>query len=197
MAVVASVVVLQGLSALAAALPSTNTTHPVYAILDADDFLPLVLPDTWGAFSFRKDQRFADFPVVGGGMGVYDVVTAPGQVDVQVVKGGTDLERALFLAAVREKLAASPTQLYLLVSPQGVYLDYALASISYQTRPDKGSNLLHLNLVFREIPEIPDAAGVYSATGDEYSGPVEQLGQIYTRAASTAQTVAAGVSSWL
>jgi hypothetical protein len=183
-----SVVALNALALIASELPGLNPPFPIYAILMSDTFLPLTIPSSWGEFSPRWDTQTSDYPQERGAFQPYNIVSRPTAVNVMLIKTGSDVARFAWFAAIQQIKAVLPNQLYTLVSPDGVYTDYALSGMSKETRPDRGTNILYLNLSFTQIPQITLTDGTSGDTVAPKSGPVEQIGQLFTNAVSTAQT---------
>lgn len=187
MAVVPSVLALNALALVASNLPGLNPPFPIYAILASDNFLPLTLPSSWGEFSPRWDTQISDYPQERGAFQPYNIVSRPTTVNVMLVKTGSDVARFAWFAAIQQQKAIVPNQLYTLISPDGIYTDYALSSMSKETRPDRGTNILYLNLMFTQVPQIELTDGTSGDTVAPKSGPVEQIGQLFTNAVSAAQ----------
>ncbi|WWQ12953.1 hypothetical protein PQ43W_7 [Ralstonia phage PQ43W] len=192
-----SVSALQVLSLVASALPKVNPPVPIYAILASDTFVPLAVPSSWGEFSPKYDVQMSDYPQEQGAFQPYNKVRRPQVVTVTMVKTGSDIARFAWLAAIRQMEANYPTQLYTLISPQDVFVDYALSVLSYETRPDRGSNMLYLTLVFTQVPIITPAVGAYLNTLVPAAGPVQQIGQIFTNAADAATTALINAKSFI
>jgi hypothetical protein len=184
---IASVAALNALALIASSIPSLNPPIPIYAVIASDTFIPLTIPSSWGEFSPRYETQLSDYPLEQGAFALYNKVRRPTVVRVTMIKTGSDLARFAWLAAIQQMEANNPLQLYTLVSPQGVFVDYTLAGLSYDTRPDKGSNLLYLELQFTQVPQIDSSTGQYTNPASALSGPVQQLGQLFTRSASAAQ----------
>jgi len=195
MAITASVAALDALALVASALPNINPPTPIYAILQSDTFLPLTLPSSWGEFSPRYESALSDYAQEQGAFQVYNKVHRPTTVTVTLIKTGSDLARFAWLAAILQMEAQFPTQLYTLISPQAVYVDYTIQRMWHDTRPERGSNILRLNIQFAEVPQI--VTGTPSNTVAPKSGPVQQLGQLFTQALTTAQTTLADVGTFL
>lgn len=192
-----TVAALNALSLIASRLPQVNPPIPVYAIVRSDSLIPLTIPTSWGEFAPRFESQVSDYPVETGAFAVYNKVRRPISVSVMLIQTGSDVARFAWLAAIQQMEAENPTQLYTLISPQGVYVDYTITGMSYETRPDRGSNKLYLTLQFTQVQQIPSSEGVYSDTLQAKSGPVQQLGQLYTNAATTAQTALANAKSFI
>jgi len=69
--------------------------------------------------------------------------------------------------------------------------------LSYETRPDRGSNILYLTLQFTQVQKIQASAGLYTNTAQPKSSPVAQLGQLYTTVSSAAQDALINAKSFL
>jgi hypothetical protein len=188
MAALANFAALNALALVASQLPSLNPPIPVYAVIMSDSFIPLTVPSSWLEFSPKYETQMSDYPQEQGAFQPYNKVARPITVDVSMAKTGSDLARFAWLAAIQQMEAQNPTQLYTLVSPQGIYDQYAIGGMSYQTRQDRGSNMLYLTIQFVQIPQIASSTGTYDNVLESKSSPIAQLGRIYTQAASLAQT---------
>lgn len=184
----ATVTGLNILSAIASRLPKLNPTRPVYAIVDSETFEPLTVPDSWGEFAPRYESQVSDYPIETGAYAVYNKVRRPTGVTVTLVKTGSDVARFTWLAAIQQAEAQEPTRLYTLISPQGVYVDYTLMNMSFETRPDRGSNMLYLTLQFLQIAQIPSSDDAKTNVQEPKSSPIDRIGQVYTNAANSVQT---------
>lgn len=192
-----SIAVLNALALVASALPNLNPPTPIYAIIGSDDFIPLTIPSSWGEFSYKYSTQVSDYPVEKGAFAAYNKAHRPSQVYVQMIKTGSDLARFAWLTAIQQTEAANPTRLYTIVSPQAVNIDYTLTDISYETRQDRGSNILRLELQFTEVPQIPSSAGTYTNVAEAQATPVSQLGRVFTSVVSTAQATVANARSYI
>lgn len=194
---VASVAALNALALVASRLPNLNPPIPIYAIVASDTLFPLTIPSSWGEFSPRYDVALSDYPVENGTFANYNKVKRPTSVTVTLVKTGSDVARFAWFAAIQQMEAEKPTQLYTIISPQSVFVDYTIGPMSYETRPDRGSNILYLSLTFVEVPQIPASAGKKDNTAEAKSGPIQQLGRLYTNASGAAQNLAANAKKYI
>lgn len=185
---IAQIASLQALSFAASQLPTLNPPTPIYAIVQSDTFLPLTIPSSWGEFSAKYETQLSDYPQEFGAYQPYNKVRRPQEVQVTLIKTGSDLARFAWLAAIQQQEANNPLQLYTLISPQLIATNYTISGLAYETRPDKGSNILYLSLRFTEIPQIPSSLGTYTNVLEAKSGPVQQLGSLYTNAVNQATT---------
>lgn len=211
---------LASIQSFLAQLPGGGSPVPTYAIVRSDTFDPLASPDSWGEFSPKYETAMSDYPQELGAFQNFNKVKRPWTVNITVVKSGSDAVRSAWLANILQQEIANPTQTYNLVSPNGVFLNYAVSGMSFETRADKGSNILYLNLQFTEIPIIdPNAANAASVAGVPGAGgplpgfmsgagqistqlaaaakslPVVQVGNLVASVASLAQTRAVNVAS--
>lgn len=184
----ATVTGLNILSAIASRLPKLNPPRPVYAIVDSETFEPLTVPDSWGEFAPRVESQASDYPIETGAYAVYNKVRRPTGVTVTLVKTGSDVARFTWLAAIQQAEVQNPTRLYTLISPQGVYVDYTILNMSFETRPDRGSNMLFLTLQFMQIQQIPSSDDSKTNVQEPKSSPIDRIGQVYTNAANSVQT---------
>ena len=188
MPISSTVAILDTLAAAASLLPKVNPPVPIYAIVSSDNLLPLTIPDSWGEFAPRYESQVSDYPIENGAFAAYNKVRRPIGVSVTMVKTGSDVARFAWLTAIQQQEAQFPNALYTLVSPQGVYVDYTLQGYSYETRPDKGSNILYLTLQFVQVPQIASSAGAFSNVLEPKSTPVSQIGNVFSNAADSAKT---------
>lgn len=188
----------QALSLVADALPNFNLETPVYAVIASDTFLPLMIPDNWRDFSPAFENALSDAPMETGAFQIYNTVARPTTIRVGVTKSGSDLARYAWLAAILQARASNPTQLYTLIAPEGVFVDYTIAKITFDKTQGKGSNLLHLDLIFQEVPQVPssivDGVSVFDNPIDPKSGPVAQVGRVFTNAVNASKTALAQAS---
>lgn len=185
---VATVTGLNILSGIASRLPKLNPPRPIYAIVNSETFEPLTVPDSWGEFAPRFESQTSDYPVEQGAFATYNKVRRPTAVAVTLVKTGSDVARFTWFAAIQQAEVQSPTTLYTLISPQGVYIDYTILSMAYEVRPDRGSNMLFLTIQFVQIPQIPSSDDAKTNVQEPKSGIVDRIGQVYTNAANSVQT---------
>lgn len=184
--------VLNAMSLIAKNLPKLNPPRPIYAILNAETLIPLTTPDSWQEITpLVAEYQVADYPIEDGGFAPYHKVRRPSLVAATLTKEGSDLERATWLEAIRQQLQADPTALYNILTPQGIYPNQTIVGLSYQTRPDRGSNLLYLELRFSEVPQIETPSLLGTKAVEPTSGPLAEVGRVYSSITSTATTALA------
>ena len=190
-----TVAALNALSLIASALPSLNPPTPIYAVVASDTFIPLTLPDSWGEFDFRYETVLSDYPQEKGAFQPYNKVARPTAITTTLIKTGSDIARLTWFLAIQQQESQNPTQLYTLISPQGIFTDYVIGGMSYTTRKERGSNMMYLDITFTQIPQIIASDGSFKNTLAPKSSPVQQVGNVFTQAANGAQTALINASS--
>lgn len=172
--------VLNVVSLIAKQLPKFNPPRPIYGILNAETGLPLTVPDSWGEITLRfADFQTSDYPVEGGGFMVANKVRRPDGIDLVLIKTGPDLSRATWLEAIRSQIAADPIARYHVITPEGIFQSLTITRLSKQSRPDRGSNMLYLELQLTEVPQIATSSLLGDKAVEATSGPMNELGRVY------------------
>lgn len=193
----ASVAILNTLAIIASQLPNINPPTPIYSIFGSDDLIPLTIPSSWGEFAYKYDTQVSDYPVEPNGFAAYNKVNRPSRIYVQMVKTGSDIARFTWLAAIQQQESDDPTRLYTILCPDGVFLDYTLEGLSFEKRPDRGSNILRLELQFTQVPQIPSSSGDYTNVAEAPASAVREIGRVFNNALSSATTATANAFSFI
>lgn len=172
--------VLNAVSLIARNLPNVNPPVPIYAIVNAETGIPLTVPDSWGEITDRKDWQVSDYPIEDGGFAPYNKVQRPQTFEIVLVKTGSDLARASWLEAIRQQMRAAPLARYHIITPQGLYQSFTITRIAKQVRPDRGSNMLYLELHFTEVPQIEAPSLLGDRVVQPTSGPLANLGRVFS-----------------
>lgn len=176
----APVAVLNAFSLIAKNLPGLNPPRPIYLIANAETFVPLTIPDSWGEVVVRwAEYQLTDYPVEDGGFIMANKVRRPSGVDMVLIKTGSDLARFTWLEAIRQQLAADPLARYNILTPNGLFQSLTITMGSFQTRQDRGSNMLYLELKCTEVPQIETPSLLGENAVDPESTPVTELGRVY------------------
>lgn len=188
------VAVLNGLSLLARALPQLNPPFPIYALLNSETGLPLAIPDTWGEVLIRwAEYQTTEYPVQDGGFITANKVRKPNSVDIVWIKAGSDLERATWLEAIRQQFATDTLATYHLITPNGVFQNLTLTMGAHQTRPDRGQNLLYVELRGVEVPRIAGPSVLGALAVEPESIPLVDSGRVYANDTPLQVRILAGV----
>lgn len=138
---VISLVVLDALSLL---LPGLGPPWGVFR-----NFLPVFVPDSFVTFDAKRDCPISDYPVENGGFLAYDKVQLPGDIRIRVTKGGSVIERQIFLLEVQAQM--NTTDLYDIVTPEQVYFSYNFTHMDIARSFDHGVGLITIDLWLTEV----------------------------------------------
>lgn len=121
---------------------------------------PVVVPDSFGEFSYRNEWSVSDFPVQDGAFASYNKVANPYDIVLRLYKGGTKEARKRFLDSI-EAIAGS-LELYDILTPEKPYLNVNVTRFEVMRRGEKGAYFLsEVDLYFREIRQV---AATYTTT---------------------------------
>lgn len=172
--------VLNVISLISKQLPKFNPPRPIYAVVNAETGLPLTVPDSWAEILPRfAEYQVSDYPVEPDSFAPYNKVRRPTLVDMVLVKTGPDLARATWLEAIRQQLASDPIARYHIITPQGLFQSLTITRLSYQSRQDRGQNMLYLEMQFSEVPQIATPSLLGDNAVEPESGPMSELGRVY------------------
>lgn len=179
--------ILNAVSLIAKFLPNLNPPRPIYAILNVKTYLPLTLPSSYAEVTPRfAEYQISDYPVEDGAFMAANKVRRPTLVDVTLVKTGSDLARFTWLEAVRQQVASDPLARYHILTPNGLFQNLTIIGLSFQTRRDRGQNMLYLDIKFSEVPDIETSSLVGEKAKDAESTPTEDAGRVYPTNTPTA-----------
>lgn len=155
---------------------SVRSTNPTQT-----DRTPVVVPDSFGEFSYRNEWSVADFPVQDGAFASYDKVSNPFEIVIRMYKGGSKQARKRFLDSI--EAIAGTLELYDIVTPERTYLNVNVTRYELSRRGAGGAYFLsEVDLFFREIRTVTAS---YSATAvetqnaqDPSAAPVVNTGSV-------------------
>ena len=172
--------VLNVVSLISKNLPRFNPPRPIYAVINADTGIPLTIPDSWLEITPRfSEYQVSDYPVEDGAFAAYNKVRRPDTVDMVLVKTGPDLARATWLEAIRQQVQTDPTARYHVITPNGIFQSLTINRQVFQTRQDRGQNMLYLELQFTEVPIIQTPSLLGDNAVEPESIPIEEIGRVY------------------
>lgn len=115
--------------------------------------VPVVVPDSFGEFSYRNKFNMSDYPVQDGGFASYNKVNNPFEITLRLYKGGTKEERKKFLDSL-DAIAGTLT-LYDIITPEKTYLNVNVMEIEIARRGPRGAFFLsEVDVIFREIRQV-------------------------------------------
>lgn len=100
-------------------------------------------------FEFKQDSHVSQYPQEQGAFQSYNKVATPYDARVQMTRGGTEEERAAFLAAI--EAAAKSLDLYDVVTPERVYSSANIQRVDYRRTARSGVGLITVEFWIIEI----------------------------------------------
>lgn len=122
--------------------------------------IPVIISDNAISFELKQDFPISDYPVEAGGFQSYNKVQLPGDIRMRFSAGGSELNRQVFLASIDAVIRT--TDLYDVVTPEKVFLDYCFSHRDWQRNAKNGVGLIVVDLWLTEIRET--ATSTYTNT---------------------------------
>lgn len=104
------------------------------------------------AVDYSKETKISDFPLERGSFASYNKVETPASPIVTLCLSGSENNRRTFLDAIDK--AVKSTDLYSVVTPEVVYLEYSIEKYNYSRRSSKGATLLVVEINLKEIRQV-------------------------------------------
>ncbi len=147
------------------------------------------------AFEASLEARISDYPVAPSntdqpqqtvGFASYNKVVVPFDIRLVMSRGGTVEERQEFLKAVQD--AWQSTELFNVITPEGVYLDVNVVSVRRVATADRGMGLMALDVGLRKVRQTAKLS--FSNTKDAASSNQVKDGSVQTVKSADAQRYA-------
>lgn len=123
--------------------------------------LPVVVPDSFGEFTYRNEWSICEHPVEQGNFNSYNKVANSFEASVRMNKGGSQQARKDFLSSI--DAIQGTLDLYDIITPEHVYLSVNVLRYELVRTGARGAYFLTgVELYFREIRET---TSVYTTTG--------------------------------
>lgn len=114
---------------------------------------PVVIPDSFLTFGFRKEASVASYPIQRGGFANYDKVQNPFETFVRMSKGGSLQERKRFLDSL--DAIVDTTDLYDILTPEKTYISVNVLRYEFVRQGSRGAYFFaELDLYFQEIRQV-------------------------------------------
>jgi len=107
------------------------------------------------SFDYMKEMRLSDFPVEGGAFASYNKVEMPANPVVMLALAGSESDRTTFLNAI--DAACKSTDLFMVITPEVVYIDYSIERYTYQRSSERGATLLMVAVSLKEVRTVTAA----------------------------------------
>jgi hypothetical protein len=139
-------------AAISSLLWQAAQSPPAWGVFDDDGNL-VVTPDSVLEFTHRTRSEVSNFPVQAGSFASYNKVISPFNLVLRFAKGGTQSDRAQFLADI-ESLFQS-IDLYTVIIPERSYANLNLEYYEVIRRGPKGAYFLtEVDLYFLQVIEV-------------------------------------------
>ncbi len=123
---------------------------------------PVVLADTVTTFEFKKESVISDYPIEGGLFETYNKVATPFEVEIALCAGGSDANRASFLASIDEIL--DDFNLYDVATPERVYSSCNVMRSNYRRTVTNGRGVLSVPIRLKQVRVSSASSGSPTAS---------------------------------
>ncbi len=110
---------------------------------------PVITADSVSSVEYRNESRISNYPQEAGAFQSYNKVALPFYARVMMNKGGTEAERAMFLAAVQA--AAESLDVYDVVTPEITYTGANIERYDYRRTSRNGAGLVSVDIWLTEV----------------------------------------------
>jgi hypothetical protein len=132
--------------------------------------VPVVVPDSFGEFSYRNEWAVSDFPVQDGAFASYNKVAQPFEIVLRLYKGGSKEARKRFLDSI--EAIAGTLDLYDILTPERTYLNVNVTRFEIMRRGEKGAYFLsEVDVYFREIRQVTASYTTTATTTENAQNP--------------------------
>jgi hypothetical protein len=175
----------------------TETDEGVETVTVVADRTPVVVPDSFLAFSYRNEYSVSDYPVQRGAFMSYNKVANPFEAAVRLSKGGSLQERKAFLESL--DAIVGTLDLYDILTPEKTYIGVNVLRWELARQGVKGAYFFaEVDVYFREIRQSVSTYTTSSAdTANAQSTsalPVQNIGTVPAQA-TTVTPESAGIVS--
>ena len=133
-------------------------------VADALEIKRLLNPPKWGIYqgatlkieadsvvtvSYKQDSRLSDYPQEAGSFQSYNKVATPYEARIRLSKGGSNADRATFLAAIEAFQAG--LDLFDLRTPERTYTNANIQRFDYERSAGQGLGLITVELWLVEV----------------------------------------------
>lgn len=148
-----------------------------------------VQPDNIVRLDFKSDYSVLDYPVEKGGFENYNKVKLPSEVRLRMTKGGSQSDRAEFLAVL--KALEASTDVVDVYMPEAKYTSMNVYHVDFSRSALSGVGLLSVDVWLIEIMETVTPS--FTNTADESGQSPLNGGNVLPADATDAQKLKAGV----
>lgn len=142
---------------------------------------------------FSRESRISTFPVEGGGFASYNKVQMPANPVVTLALQGDINARTAFLEAIDD--ACNSTDLYSIVTPEIVYVNYNVERYNVSRRAQRGATLLVVDIYLEEIRQVEASFATAQIVAPQDPASTSQESNGTTQPAAPAQSTLLGLAN--
>ena len=121
-----------------------------------------IAADSVREFDYRAEWSISNYPIQNGQFASYNKVLRPYDTSVLLVKGGTEAQRAAFLAQV--DVVANSAALYTILTPEKTYVNVNVSRVQMSRKQSAGAYFVAVELYFENIAQVN---AQYTASGTQ------------------------------
>lgn len=142
---------------------------------------------------YSRESRIATYQVEQGGFASYNKVQMPANPVVTLALQGNVNDRTAFLEAIES--AANSTDLYSIVTPEIVYVNYNIERYSFRRRAQSGATLLIVDIYLQEIRTVTASFATAQITAPQDPASTSQESNGITQPAAPAASTLLGLQN--
>lgn len=132
--------------------------------------------DSVYAVGYQNESKISNYPLEQGAFASYNKVETPFDVRVTLHCGGSEDDRAQFMASL--ETARKSLRLFTVLTPEFTYKDVNFTGLDISRRREEGVNMIIANLIGVEVRQKANAN--YSAPKGDAGFDAQDLGQVQT-----------------
>lgn len=161
------------------------------ALLTSDAFIiaGMISPPKWGIYlgtslvvtadsvhsiEYKQDTTISNYPQEAGAFQSYNKVGTPFDVKLELTRGGTDADRALFMETLDS--VAQTLKLYDVVTPEKIYRSANIQRIGYRRTASNGAGLITADVWLVQVRV--NAAASFSNTASKSGADPVTVGTV-------------------
>lgn len=137
---------------------------------------PIAAYDNVLSVDVRDSMRVSNYPIEDGSFKSYNKVENPIDIRVVMTRGGTEQQRAEFIAAIHD--AKKSLDLLSVVTPEATYEGFTIEAFDYMRQLTDGAGMIKAVLTLVEVRQI--AAAKYSQPKSISAADPRSTGQVQT-----------------
>jgi hypothetical protein len=177
-----------GAAAAANSVSSAAPPKPTWGIYQLGSLA--VEPDTIVAFEYKAESRISDYPQEEGAFQSYNKVAVPWDARLELAKGGSDADRALFISQIETIADPANTTLYDVVMPERTYVGCSVQRYDFRRTAHQGVKLLVVDIWLKQVRN--NATATFASTAAPSGQDKKNIGAVQPQTPTAAQKAKAG-----